>query len=114
MAKIVYKIVKHEDGWASQAHGTFSETFPSHNAALAAARMAAGEQEAPGETVGIQYRERRWGMARRGRSGHRPAADGGRRRQIACRAWLGLLAVRSARYALEVASEETRAVAPWS
>jgi hypothetical protein len=55
MANVVYKIVKHEDGWAYKARGTFSETFPSHAAALAAARIAAGEQKVPGETVGIQY-----------------------------------------------------------
>ena len=53
MAKVVYKIVKHEDGWAYKARGTFSETFSSHDAALAAARTAAGEQKVPGETVGI-------------------------------------------------------------
>ena len=28
MAKITYRIVKHEDGWAYKARGTFSETFP--------------------------------------------------------------------------------------
>jgi len=55
MAKVVYKIVKHEDGWAYKARGTFSETFPSHDAALAAAKRAAGEQRVPGETVGIEY-----------------------------------------------------------
>ena len=55
MAKVVYKIVKHENGWAYKARGTFSETFPSHDAALAAARTAAGEQKVPGETVGIEY-----------------------------------------------------------
>jgi hypothetical protein len=55
MSKIVYRIVKHEDGWAYKARGTFSETFPTHDAALAAARTAAGEQKVPGETVGIEY-----------------------------------------------------------
>ena len=55
MTKVVYKIVKHEDGWAYKARGTFSETFPSHDAALAAAKRAAGEQRVPGETVGIEY-----------------------------------------------------------
>ena len=55
MTKIVYKIVKHVDGWAYKARGTFSETFPSHDAALAAAKRAAGEQRVPGETVGIEY-----------------------------------------------------------
>ena len=55
MAKLVYKIVKHEDGWAYQVGGTFSETFPTHDAAVAAAQRAAGEQRVSGETVGIQY-----------------------------------------------------------
>jgi hypothetical protein len=55
MAKIVYRIVKHEGGWAYKAHGTFSETFTTHDAALAAARTAAAEQTVPGETVGIEY-----------------------------------------------------------
>ena len=55
MAKLVYRIVKHEDGWAYKVGDVFSETFPTHAAALAAARIAAGEQKVPGETVGIQY-----------------------------------------------------------
>ncbi len=55
MARVVYKIVKHENGWAYQARGTFSETFLTHDAALAAARIAAAEQKVPGETVGIEY-----------------------------------------------------------
>lgn len=55
MAKVVYRVVKHEDGWAYEARGTFSETFPTHDAALRAAKRAAGEQKVPGETVGIEY-----------------------------------------------------------
>jgi hypothetical protein len=55
MAKVVYKIVRHENGWAYKARGTYSETFPTHEAALAAAKIAAGEQKVPGETVGIEY-----------------------------------------------------------
>jgi len=55
MAKVVYKIIKHENGWAYKARGTFSETFASDDAALGAARVAASEQKVPGETVGIQY-----------------------------------------------------------
>jgi hypothetical protein len=55
MAKLVYRIVKHENGWAYKVRGTFSETFASHDEALAAARTASGEQRVPGETVGIQY-----------------------------------------------------------
>ena len=55
MAKVTYRIVKHEDGWAYKAGDVFSESFPSHEAALAAAKRAAGEQKVPGETVGIEY-----------------------------------------------------------
>ena len=55
MAKVTYRIVKHENGWAYKARDTLSETFPSHAAALAAAKRAAGEQKVPGETVGIEY-----------------------------------------------------------
>lgn len=55
MAKVVYKVVEHENGWAYQARGTLSETFATHDAALAAARRAAAEQKVPGETVGIEY-----------------------------------------------------------
>ena len=28
MAKVVYKIVKHENGWAYKARGSFSKMFP--------------------------------------------------------------------------------------
>jgi hypothetical protein len=55
MAKVTYRIVKHEDGWAYKVGEVFSETFRSHAAALAAAKRAAGEQKVPGETVGIEY-----------------------------------------------------------
>jgi hypothetical protein len=55
MTKVVYKIIKHENGWAYQARGTISETFPTHDAALESAKRAAGEQKVPGETVGIAY-----------------------------------------------------------
>ncbi len=55
MAKVTYRIVKHENGWAYKAGDVFSETFSSHDAALEAAKRAAAEQRVPGETVGIQY-----------------------------------------------------------
>jgi hypothetical protein len=40
----------------------FSETFPTHDATLAAARAAALEQQQPGETVGISWEDKqgRW------------------------------------------------------
>ena len=58
MTDITYDIVQHDGGWAYKVGDTFSETFPSHEAALAAARRAAGEQEQPGETEGITYEDK--------------------------------------------------------
>ena len=41
MTKIVYRIVEHDDGWAYEVDGTFSETFPTHDAARRAAQRRA-------------------------------------------------------------------------
>ncbi len=41
MTDITYTIVEHDGGWAYKVGDTFSETFPSHDAALAAAKTAA-------------------------------------------------------------------------
>ena len=38
------QIVRHDDGWAYAVNGVFSEPFPTHAEALAAARMAAAVQ----------------------------------------------------------------------
>jgi len=38
MAEVKYKIVEHDGGWAYKLGDVFSETFPSHDAALRAAR----------------------------------------------------------------------------
>ncbi len=55
MAKVVYKIVKHEDGWAYKARGTFSETFPSHEPRSLRRGPRPASRSVPGETVGIEY-----------------------------------------------------------
>ena len=55
--KITYHIVKHDDGWAYKLGDVFSETFRSHDAALAAARRAAAEQRAPGEATVISWED---------------------------------------------------------
>ena len=55
MSRVTYKIVQHDGGWAYAVDGTFSESFPSHAAALAAARQAASEQRVPGRTEVIEY-----------------------------------------------------------
>ena len=57
MAHVTYKIVRHEDGWAYSVDGAFSESFPTHAQALAAARRAAAEQRAPGQTEAIEYED---------------------------------------------------------
>jgi Uncharacterized protein conserved in bacteria (DUF2188) len=57
MAKITYEIVQHDGGWAYRANGTYSEPFPSHDAARKAAEIAAREQLAPGETTSISYED---------------------------------------------------------
>lgn len=59
MTEVRYEIVEHDGGWAYRAEGTYSETFPTHDAALAAAKRAAGEQRVPGETDGIVYEDER-------------------------------------------------------
>lgn len=57
MVKITYRIVPHENGWAYKVGDVFSETFPSHAAALAAAKRAAAEQQLAGQTEVIEYED---------------------------------------------------------
>jgi Uncharacterized protein conserved in bacteria (DUF2188) len=57
MTRILYKIVEHNDGWAYQVEGTYSETFTTHEAARAAAMAAAREQAQPGRDVGITFED---------------------------------------------------------
>jgi uncharacterized protein DUF2188 len=57
MTKIVYRIVEHDDGWAYQVDGVFSEAFPSHEEARQAAQRAAAEQHMPGETRTISWED---------------------------------------------------------
>jgi len=58
MTEVTYIIVEHDGGWAYKVGDTFSETFPSHDAALKAAQRAAGEQQVAGETEGITYEDK--------------------------------------------------------
>ncbi|HEY4191732.1 MAG TPA: DUF2188 domain-containing protein [Mesorhizobium sp.] len=57
MAKLVYKVVEHDGGWAYKVGSTFSETFPSHAQALHAAERASAEQQVSGTTDGIVYED---------------------------------------------------------
>ncbi len=76
MSKVTYEIVEHDGGWAYKVGATFSETFPSHDAARKAAERAAGEQRVAGEDAGITYEDTqgRWhGEVASG--GDRPETD---------------------------------------
>src|ERR1700728_1174093 len=55
MSHVIYKIVQHDGGWAYTVDGVFSEPFPTHAAALTAAKRAAAEQRVPGRTEAIEY-----------------------------------------------------------
>ncbi len=57
MAHVTYRVVRHDDGWAYVANGTFSESFATHAEALEAARRAAAEQRQPGQTESIEYED---------------------------------------------------------
>jgi Uncharacterized protein conserved in bacteria (DUF2188) len=54
MLGVTYEIVQHDGGWAYKVNGAFSEPFPTHAEALAAAQTAAGEQEIAGHTETIE------------------------------------------------------------
>jgi uncharacterized protein CbrC (UPF0167 family) len=76
MTRVVYRIVEHDGGWAYKFDGVFSETFPSHKAAVTAAKRAAVEQRTPGETAEIQYEEQNGQWRSEHVDGHdRPSTD---------------------------------------
>ncbi len=57
MAKIHYKVVAHDGGWAYKLNDVFSEPFPTKAAAMAAAQRVAAEQRTPGDTTHIEYQD---------------------------------------------------------
>jgi hypothetical protein len=57
MTTVTYEIVQHDGGWAYRFDGVYSETFPTHDSARAAARRAAAEQRVPGEETGISWED---------------------------------------------------------
>lgn len=76
MAAAHYKIVEHDGGWAYKLGDVFSETFPTREAAHAAAERVAGEQRAPGEDAEIEYEDSsgRW-RVEHADGGDRPVTD---------------------------------------
>ena len=57
MARVVYKIVEHDGGWAYQVDHVYSETYVSHDAARRAAERAAGEQRLSGEEAAVSFQD---------------------------------------------------------
>lgn len=62
VVEVTYEIVEHDGGWAYKVDGVFSEPFPTHADALAAAQAAAEEQTVPGYTETIEFEDEkgRW------------------------------------------------------
>ncbi len=59
---VTYEVVEHDGGWAYRVKDVYSETFPSHDRALDAARKASQRQHLGGLSTAISYqdRESRW------------------------------------------------------
>lgn len=76
MVEVVYQVVEHDGGWAYKVGAVFSEPYPDHASAAAAAKRAAAEQQVPGETEVIQYEdaEGKW-HEETARGGDRPTTQ---------------------------------------
>ncbi|GJD69762.1 DUF2188 domain-containing protein [Methylobacterium gnaphalii] len=59
MSNVTYHVIEHDGGYAYKVGDTISETFPSHDDALRAARIAASEQRIPDEDRTIEYQDAR-------------------------------------------------------
>ena len=55
MVQITYRIAEHDGGWAYRLGDTWSETYPDHDSARAAAVAAAREQKVPDEDALNEY-----------------------------------------------------------
>lgn len=62
MTRVTYRIVEHDGGWAYFSNGAFSETFPTRDDAVAAAKAVAEEQRRPDEDTDILFEDEdyRW------------------------------------------------------
>ena len=77
MIKVVYEVIEHDGGWAYKFNKVFSETFPTREAARAAAQAAAAEQRVPGSTEVIQNEDEqgKW-REETARGSDRPSTEG--------------------------------------
>lgn len=53
--KIIYHVSRHDGGYAYRANDVWSEPFPDHHSALAAAKSAAQRQHLDGRDAEIEY-----------------------------------------------------------
>lgn len=74
--RISYHVARHDSGWAYNLDGVWSEPFPTHGAALDAARLAAGRQQVGGEDAKISFEtaDGRW-HTELSSGGDRPEAE---------------------------------------
>ena len=59
MDHITYEIIEHDGGWAFRRGTTISQSFATREAALAAAKRVANEQQRPDETTPIEWEDER-------------------------------------------------------
>jgi len=76
MSKVTYAIVEHDGGFAYKVGDAFSETFPTHDLARAAAERAAAEQTVGDATTDIEYEDDqgRW-LTETSKGGDRPETE---------------------------------------
>lgn len=55
--RITYHVARHDEGWAYRLGDVWSETFPDHDQALEAAKIAAQRQQLEGRDVEISYQK---------------------------------------------------------
>jgi hypothetical protein len=58
MTTVTYEIVEHDGGWAYKVGDSCSETYATRDYAVAAARIAAAEQQVAGVTTPISWEDR--------------------------------------------------------
>ena len=58
MTTVTYEIVEHDGGWAYKVGDSLSETYPTHDDAVAAAQLAAAEQKVAGDTTSISWEDK--------------------------------------------------------
>ncbi len=74
--QITYHVDRHDEGWAYRLNDVWSEPFPTHAAALTAARAAAQRQEEGGSDtiITFQSEDGKW-ITQDAKGGDRPEVE---------------------------------------